>query len=1295
MAAGSKTRAEVEASGLFDGDWYLREYPDVAQLDMDPLDHFLWLGVRLGRNPGPKFDAAAYLARYQDVAGSNYNPLLHYIRYGKPEGRKIQAIQIRGAAPVPVPAAEAALGRQRIAGRLEWKAGRKTVLLCAHVVGRELYGSERSLLDMLDGIAELGCNIIVTVPSDRNRTYIEMLRARACAVIVLPYGWWKDGIPVDEPAVAAFAGIIAEERVDLVHVNTIVLREPLIAARRIGVPAIVHARELISQDADLLKMIGTPAEAIIDDIWETCDTLIANSRATADCFTGPGRDPVIVYNTADMDSLAAVPAPAPDGPLRVGLISSNAPKKGLEDFVTIAQAVARIRPEIEFLLIGPKNAHTVSIEQGLAAGTLPATLSVAGYRETPAQAIGELDVVLSISQFQESFGRTVLEAMAAGRPAIVYDHGAPPEMVEEGRTGHVVPFGDTDAVAERICALAEDRKALLMMGARARDRAVERFGRAAYNGAMKAAYARYLDPDHSHAPAPLTLPARALPEAIPRTQLKVAYFCWHFPVPSETFVLNELRLLRAQGIDVTVFCKQSPYPDFKPDFDITWERVRDKDHLAQRLTETGRDIVHAHFVFPTVTDMVWPACEKVGIPFTCIAHAQDIFRYKNATLNRIDEFSRSPWCRQIFTLSRFHRQYLIDRGVAPEKITINSNCVDPELFQGGKIPDRPARKARAVCSVARFADKKGLEHLVRAGKLLERDGITVNIYGYGDMEPEYRRIIAAEKITNVNIHGPVQGREALMEVMRAHDLFVVPSVRAADGDMDGIPTTLMESMAAGLPVLATPIAGIPDLVQDGVTGFICEAAPEDIARRIRDFYILPDVAITALIEDAEAHMRRNHHGGNLVNTLLRFWAGETIDLMIVSWNNLPQTREVIRRLYEFTALPFHLIICDNGSGPEALAHHLEVYAREGNFTLVLNRENAYVGPGTNICMDQGRSDYAIYVCGKEGMTTRHGWEKDFVNYMDAHPRVGQAGTFCYSPSYLFGRDYPEGVKLFDKFRNTQFALDNPDRPFRHVQGGFFAIRREAYEAVGGFSDAVPHSYTDVEYSYYMESTGWELGQVPGLMALFEKTRPGLESRVDETHGALHPPDLSDLPWLDRIARQEVCHCNVCGQQSEAFEGPDAEARCPQCGADRRSRSLHRAFAESLLLYRRLPALGVGLPVPLQEFWTFQFQGPMLDADAFTDMLAKGKKLPNRPGSMELACLNGVLDGSAHTSAALDEVLRLLKPGAPVYVTGAGAPKAQRRLMEGAGLVHDRQIRYVSVVSRYDWAEIGLYHTPKH
>jgi glycosyltransferase involved in cell wall biosynthesis len=789
----------------------------------------------------------------------------------------------------------------------------------------------------------------------------------------------------------------------------------------------------------------------------------------------------------------------------------------------------------------------------------------------------------------------------------------------------------------------------------------------------------------------MVVPARALPARTPRTALKVAYFCWHFPVPSETFVLNELRLLKAQGIDVTVFCKASPYPEFSPDFDIAWEQVRDADHLAERLVATGRDVVHAHFIYPTVTDMVWPAARRANIPFTCIAHAQDIFRYRNAIANRIDEISADPLCKQIFTLSRFHRQYLVDRGVRPDKLTINPNCIDPDLFADGKIPDRAARRTRAVAAVSRFADKKGLEVLIRAARLLQEDGITVDIHGYGPMEDLYRRIIAEDGITNVTLHGPVQGREALLEVFRSHDLFAVPSVRAPDGDMDGIPTTLMEAMAAGLPVLSTPIAGIPDLVQDGITGMMAEdVTPEALAARIRAFYALPEVAVEVMIADAEAHLRANYNGPDLVDTLLRVWAGETLDLMIVSWNNLAQTREVIRRLYEFTALPFHLIVCDNGSDAPALAHLLSVHAARDNVTLVLNRENAFVGPGTNLCIEQGTSDYMIYVCGKEGMTTRHGWEKPFVRYMEAHPRVGLAGTLCYSPSYLHGRDYPDGVALFSEFRNRDFAADHPDRPFSHVQGGFFVIRRAMYDQIGGFSDRVPHAYTDVEYSYYVESRGWELGQVPGLMALFNKTRPGLAARVDEHHGALHPPELVDLPWLDRIARGEVRHCNLCGHQAPAFEGGDSAAICGTCGSDRRSRSLHRVLAETILLYRRLPGLGVNLPAPLQGFWSDQFQGPMLPLEAFTAPLSRGQTLPNRAGGLQVACLNDVLDDAALRGPALAETARLLAPGATLLVVGATPLDALEAGITAAGFVPAGRKRPSSAVLRFDWAEIGLY-----
>ena len=1198
MQIDARARQELEASGFFDAAWYLASYPDVVELGLDPLDHYLWLGRRIGRNPGPGFDAAAYLARHRDVADSGYDPVLHYIRYGRTENRQIQKVRLRE--PMPDDGVTQPRPIQRIPGYSTRRQGRRTVLLCAHVAGRELYGSERSLIDMLDALAAMDCNIVVAVPDTSNSAYLERLKAQSVAVLAMPYPWWTAARPIDEIAVAGFAQIIAEERIDIVHVNTIVLRDPRIAARRMGIPVVVHARELITHDEALLTLMGVEAPEVIEAVWQESDLLIANSQATAACFDQPGRTgrtSAIVYNTADIDLLATLPGPATSGKLRVGLISSNVPKKGIWDFAAVAAAVAAHRDDVEFLLIGPQHDHTAEIEAKIADGRLPACLKLAGYRKSPAEAIAETDVVLSLSQFRESFGRTVLEAMAAARPVVVYDHGAPPELVIDGDTGHVVPTGDTDAVAAKVIALAEDRIGLLKMGLKAQDHARRTFGRDAYNAAMAAAYMPLLT--RTAAPLPrMVLPARALPERIDRAALKIAYFCWHFPVPSETFVLNELRLLVAQGFDVKVYCRQSPYPDFTPDFEIDWERVGSPDDLAAKLTETGRQVVHSHFVYPTVTDMVWPACEKAGVPFTFIAHAQDIFRYRNDALNRIDEVAASPMCRRVFVPSRFHYDYLARRGVPGSKMTINPNGIDPALYAAGRNPRRAARAARRIVAVHRFTEKKGLIHLIRAAADLAESEIQIDLYGYGELEDDYAAEIRRLKLTNVALRGPVNGREEMLALFRDSDLFACPSVRAADGDMDGIPTVVMEAMAAGLPVLVSELSGIPDLVQDGITGLVAAAEPTALAARIRDFYALPDAAVAAIIEDADLRIAQDYDTNALVEYLVRVWAGETLDLMIVAWNNLAQTREVIRRLYAHTALPFHLVVCDNGSDPDALAHHLAVYAAQDNVTLVLNRENAFVGPGTNICLEHGTSDIAIYVCGKEGMVTRHGWERGFVETMRLNPRVGQAGTLCHSPSYLHGRDYPEALDLFPDFRNPDFARDNPNRPFAHVQGGFFAIRRAMFDEIGGFSDVVNHNYTDVEFSYYVESCGWDLAEVPRVMALFNKTRPGLLNRVDDSHGALHPPLLEDMPALDRIARREIRHCNLCAAEFDAFVGGDDGAICPSCGSTRRSRSLYRVLAESILLYRRLPALGVGIPEALQEFWKFQFQGRMLPGEEF-------------------------------------------------------------------------------------------------
>lgn len=77
----------VKVSGLFDEPWYLDRYQDVRMLGMDPIEHYLWLGAKMGRDPSARFSTKGYLALHDDVASSGINPFIHYIRHGREEGR--------------------------------------------------------------------------------------------------------------------------------------------------------------------------------------------------------------------------------------------------------------------------------------------------------------------------------------------------------------------------------------------------------------------------------------------------------------------------------------------------------------------------------------------------------------------------------------------------------------------------------------------------------------------------------------------------------------------------------------------------------------------------------------------------------------------------------------------------------------------------------------------------------------------------------------------------------------------------------------------------------------------------------------------------------------------------------------------------------------------------------------------------------------------------------------------------------------------------------------------------------
>ena len=171
MAPSTLDQEELLKSGLFDPQWYLDRNTDVQILGMDPLEHFLWLGSRLNRSPGPKFDSERYLQVNVDVARTDYNPVLHYIRYGKKEGR--QAFEVSETSGDLHRRHDS--GPRRTTGDVPYRPGRPTVLLCSHVAGETLFGGERSLLDMLGGLDALDFNVIVTVPGTGNAAYFDQI----------------------------------------------------------------------------------------------------------------------------------------------------------------------------------------------------------------------------------------------------------------------------------------------------------------------------------------------------------------------------------------------------------------------------------------------------------------------------------------------------------------------------------------------------------------------------------------------------------------------------------------------------------------------------------------------------------------------------------------------------------------------------------------------------------------------------------------------------------------------------------------------------------------------------------------------------------------------------------------------------------------------------------------------------------------------------------------------------------------------------------------------------------------
>lgn len=353
--------------------------------------------------------------------------------------------------------------------------------------------------------------------------------------------------------------------------------------------------------------------------------------------------------------------------------------------------------------------------------------------------------------------------------------------------------------------------------------------------------------------------------------MKIAVIAGTFPALSETFVLNQVTGLIDRGHDVHVYADQArdealAHDDVRryglqarttywPRGPKAMLRFARRPGRALRAMVSGQPDVAigaepmgeysallCHFGHIGERARVLREAGVIGGPLAVIFHAYDVTVLLN---EQGEDFYRKLFAdaELLLPISQAWRRRLIELGAPADRIEVHHMGIDTAKFEFAvrhRAPDEPTR----LVAIARLVEKKGIEDAIRAVAAARRrfdTHLTFEIVGDGPLRQHLEDTARRCEVDDIVQFVGWRTQEEITGMLAAAHVLLQPSVTAANGDMEGIPVGIMEAMACGMPVISTFHSGIPELVEDGVTGrLVAERDPGALAIALRDLASAPD-----------------------------------------------------------------------------------------------------------------------------------------------------------------------------------------------------------------------------------------------------------------------------------------------------------------------------------------------------------------------------------------------------------------------------------------------------------------------